>query len=64
MSPYRGNSAVVVGVVPSRITARHFIVLPEDKFRIGSLEPLNNGSPRFPAYSSHGKRTLILLSRR
>ena len=42
MSPYRGNSAVVVGVVPSHITARHFIVLPEDKFRIGSLDPLNN----------------------
>ena len=42
MSPYRGDSAVVVGVVPSHITARHFIVLPEDKFRIGSLEPLNN----------------------
>ena len=42
MSPYRGNSAVVVGVVPSRITARHFVVLPEDKFRIGSLDPLND----------------------
>ena len=42
MSPYRGDSAVVVGVVPSHITARHFIVLPEDKFRIGSPDSLNN----------------------
>ena len=42
MSPYHGDSAVVVGVVPSHITARHFIVLPEDKFRIGSPDPLNN----------------------
>ena len=42
MSPYRGNSTVVVGVVPSHITARHFIVLSEDKFRIGSLDSLND----------------------